>query len=74
MKDPLLSTHANCVFKSPKEFNKLGSHVKTCETIIVKDKTRKLSCDTGTLPGGNYHWLESHPRHLIENWQDNIDF
>ena len=60
-----------------KELNNWKTHVKTCETLTthIEDTSLcELDYEIDIVPLRNDRWLVSHPRHLLESWQANIDF
>ena len=75
--DPLLEVPIKCRFDHPKELNDMKTHVKICETLTthVEDVSLcELDYEIDIVPLRNDRWLVSHPRHLLESWQANIDF
>ena len=64
----------DCRFKFHKDLNSWITCVTTCETITVFEKNYQLRYEIDIVSKRNDRWLACHPRHLLENWQANIDF
>ena len=45
-----------------------------CKKITVKDKNYQLHYEIDIVSKRNYRWLVSHPRHLLESCEANINF